>query len=66
MACGTIYDFINGATVQLPTVSGASAAVEPDGRHGVRAILSPDESARALIADHARMLTELGRAVRPS
>ena len=65
MACGIrFYDFINGAMVQMPTVSSAAAACEPDGRHGVRAILKPDEVARTLLSDHARMLTELSRAAR--
>lgn len=58
------YDFINGAMVHLPTVSGAAAAGEPDDRHGVRAILKPDEAARTLLSDHARLLAELTRATR--
>jgi hypothetical protein len=66
MACGIgFYDFINGAMVQLPTVPSAVAAQEADGRHGVRAILNPDEAARTLLNDHARMLAELTRTARP-
>lgn len=62
MACNSLYDFISGARIQLPTVSRAIAAVEGDGRHGVRAILTPSEEARSLIRDQVRMLSELRRA----
>ncbi|MBE9552820.1 MAG: hypothetical protein IMF05_05075 [Proteobacteria bacterium] len=59
MACDIFYDFINGARIQLPTVSRATAVAEEDGRHGVRAILNPNEEARTLLSDHIRMLSEL-------
>ncbi|MBE9556602.1 MAG: hypothetical protein IMF08_07070 [Proteobacteria bacterium] len=59
MTCNSFYDFISGARIQLPTVSRAIAAVEEDGRHGVRAILTPSEEAQALIRDQVRMLSEL-------
>lgn len=62
MACNSIYDFISGARLQLPTVSSAAATVEEDGRHGVRAILTHSEEAQALIRDQVRMLSELSRA----
>lgn len=62
MACNIIYDFIDGARIQLPTIPRAAAAAAQDGRHGVRAILNPDEAARTLISDHVRMLSELSRA----
>lgn len=66
MACDVIYDFVSGARIQLPTVTGAAADVEADGRHGVRAILSPDRNARALISDHLRLLSEMSRAASAS
>lgn len=59
MACNLFYDFINGARIQLPTVSRAAATVGEDGRQGVRAILNPDEAAQTLLRDHIRMLSEL-------
>lgn len=59
MASNIFYDFINGARIQLPTVSRAAAAADDDGRHGVRAILNPNEAAQALLSDHLRMLSEL-------
>ncbi|MEN8197269.1 MAG: hypothetical protein ABFS30_12275, partial [Pseudomonadota bacterium] len=62
MTCYSFYDFINGASIQLPTVSRVAAAAGEDGRHGVRAILNPNEEARTLLADHIRMLSELKRA----
>jgi hypothetical protein len=62
MACNILYDFVTGAKIQLPTVSRAGTATEEDGRHGVRAILSPNEAARTLIRDQVRMLSELSGA----
>ena len=62
MACDSLYDFISGARIQLPTVSRATATDEEYGRHGVRAILNPNEAAQALIRDQIRMLSELSRA----
>lgn len=63
MACKTvIYDFINGTRVPLTTFSRAEAASGEDSRHGLRAIMNPDEGAEALLRDHLRMLSELGRA----
>lgn len=59
MTCNTFYDFINGARIQLPTVLRAAATVGEDGRHGVRAILYPNEAAQALHSDHIRMLSEM-------
>ena len=59
MAGIIFYDFINGARIQLPTVSRAAAAAEEDGRHGVRAILNPNEEAQTLLSDHIRMLSEM-------
>jgi hypothetical protein len=61
VTCNSFYDFISGARVQMPTVSGAAADKE-DGRHGVRAILTPSEEAQALIRDQVRMLSEMSRA----
>jgi hypothetical protein len=61
MACNTIYDFITGVRVQLPTISRAEEAAEDDGRHGLRAILSPNEAARTLLSDHLRLLAEMQR-----
>jgi len=66
MACTFIYSFIDGARILLPTVSCAAAADSHDGRHGVRAILNPDEVARALISDQIRALSELRRAAQPA
>ncbi len=62
MACTIFYDFINGTKIQLPTVSSSATAAKEDGRHGVRAILNPDEEAQTLLCDHIRMLSELTRA----
>lgn len=59
MTSDTFYDFINGARIQLPTVSRAAAVVGEDGRHGVRAILNPNEAAQTLLRDHIRMLSEM-------
>lgn len=64
MTCNTIiYDFVSGTRVQLPTFSRAGAAGAGDDRHGLRAILRPDEDARALLQDHIRMLSERCRPV---
>lgn len=63
MACNIIYDFVSGARIQLPAISSAATAVEDDGRHGVRAILNPNEAARTLLNAHVRMLSQMKRAV---
>jgi len=62
MGYNIFYNFITGARIQLPTVSRAAAVAREDGRHGVRAILDPNEEARTLLGDHIRMLSELKRA----
>ena len=61
MACNIFYDFINGAEIQLPPILRAPA-VDDDGRHGVRAILTPNKTAQTLLGDHFRMLSEMNRA----
>ena len=66
MACNIIYDFIKGARIQLPTVSSDATAAKEDGRLGVRAILNPNDEAQALLDDHIRVLSELGRAASDS
>ncbi len=61
MACNSkFYNFVNGARFQLSSVS--RAALEEDGRHGVRAILNPNEEARALLHEHTRLLSQLAKA----
>lgn len=62
MACRFLYSFADGARIQLPTILRAAAVDSDAGHHGVRAILNPDEVARALIGDHIRVLSELRRA----
>ena len=61
MACNRkIHNLVNGAGIQLPTVSRAAA--EEGGRYGVRAILNPNEEARALLNEHTRLLSQLAKA----
>ncbi len=62
MGYNIFYNFITGARIQLPTVSRAAAVAREDGRHGVRAILDPNEEARTLLGDHIRVLSALQRA----
>jgi len=58
MACNTIYDFINGTQVRLPTGPHAGAEVSDDSRHGMRMLLRPDPDAIRLMTEHARLLAE--------
>ena len=61
MPCNSkFYNFVNGAGIQLS--SDSRAAKQEDGRHGVRAILSPNEEARALLDEHTRLLAQLAKA----
>jgi len=62
MSCRHLYDFVTGAIIQLPTGLRTGAAVEEDGRHGVRAILTPNEEAQTLLRDQMRMLSKMSRA----
>lgn len=62
MACNIFYDFINGAKVQLPPISRTPSNADDDDRHGVRAILNPNQTAQTLLDDHFRMLSEMNGA----
>jgi len=64
MSCVQIYDFVTGAKIQLPTALRTGMAIGDDGRHGVRAILSPGEDAQSLMRDQMRMLSNLSRAAK--
>lgn len=54
----SVYDFINGGTIQLTFLRPPAPANEPveDGRHGLRPLIAPDDDAFTLLRGHAELL----------
>lgn len=60
MPCTSVYDFINGGTIELALLRAPAPTEDTkpvnDGRHGLRPLLTPDADAFALLHDHAKLL----------
>lgn len=58
MPCTSVYDFINGGTIELALLHAPLPETKPadDTRHGLRPLLVPDANAFALLRDHANLL----------